>query len=122
MFGFIKNWFKPKDFKEVKKEYKQIKVTWKAESEAIKGLELLYKVADLKVMVSDYAPDEMVALVTEAFKQNLQSGDLISLLNLCEAKLNDRQQEDLVNRIHQTKEYKEYNANIRLSNLNSDFD
>lgn len=122
MFEFVKNWFRPKDFKEVKKEYKQIKVTWKAESEAIKGLELLLTIADMKVMVTDRAPDGMVECVRKAFKQKMPSEELIELLNLCGSKLNMAQQEDLINRIHQTPEYKEYNVNIRLNDLNKDFD
>lgn len=122
MFGFIKNWIKPKDIKEVKKEYKQIKETWIPAAETIKSLELLLTIADMKVMVTDRAPDEMVECVRKAFKQNMPREEFMELLNLCGSKLNVAQQEDLINRIHQTQEYKEYNVNIRLNDLNKDFD
>ena len=110
MFGFIKNWIKPKNFKEVKKEYKAVEIERYILHSCTVGLR-----HDL---------EECPSLIIYNYKRLLEIADEEALLratNYIFVNLSEQQQQDFRNKVSQLKEYKEWIEKQRLNKLNEDF-
>ena len=128
MFGFIKNWLKPKSFKEVKKEYKTLK---SKEEEDIKerlnesrAIEIEGDILDL--CFGSLRPDqeECPPLIIYNYKKLLEIANeesLIRATNYLFMLLSEHQQQDFRNKVSQLKEYKEWKLKKRINKLNEDF-
>lgn len=128
MFGFIKNWLKPKSFKEVKKEYKTLK---SKEEEDIKerlnesrAIEIEGDILDL--CFGSLRPDqeECPPLIIYNYKKLLEIDNeesLIRATNYLFMLLSEHQQQDFRNKVSQLKEYKEWKLKKRINKLNEDF-
>ena len=139
MFGFIKNWLKPKINEEVKKEYKKVpteterkpKANWIARAEDIEGLENLYKAAEiesdiLNLCFNALRPDQEDCpyLIVHNFKKLLEIADeesIVRTTNYLGTLLSEQQQQDFKNKVSQFKEYKEYRLKKRINKLQEDF-
>ena len=131
MFGFIKNWLKPKSFKEVKQEYKQTKANWIARAEDIKGLENAYKAAEITSEIMNLCfgalrPDQedCPPLIIHNYKKLLEIADEDALVRATDCLglyLSESQQQDFMNKVRQLKEYKEWKLNKKLNKLQEDF-
>lgn len=111
MFGFIKNWIKPKSYKEVNKEYK---------ADEIEG-DILYSCSVSKLR-SDL--EECPPLIIYNYKRLLEIANEEALLratNYIFMYLSEQQQQDFRNKVSQLKEYKEWIEKQRLNELNEDF-
>jgi hypothetical protein len=127
MFGFIKNWFKPKDFKEVKKEYK----TLKSKAEDLKERLNEYRASEIEGEILDSCygglrPDqeECPPLIIYNFKKLLEIANeesLVRATNYLGMFLTEQQQQDFMNKVSQLKEYKEWKLKNRINKLNEDF-
>lgn len=127
MFGFIKNWFKPKDFKEVKKEYKKYLV----KAEELKGLENEYKASEIEGEILDacfgstrVGQEDCPPLIIHNYKKLLviaNEESLVRATNYLGMFLTEQQQQDFFNKVSQSKEYKEYKLKKRINKLNEDF-
>lgn len=131
MFGFIKNWIKPKSFKEVKQEYKQAKANWIARVEDVKECEDLFKAQEIaneieRLCFGSLRPDQedCPPLIIHCYKKLLEIANEEVLVratdNLC-IWLSESQQQDFRNKVSQLKEYKEYRLKKRINKLNEDF-
>ena len=131
MFGFIKNWFKPKSFKEVKQDYKQAKSNWIARAEDIEGLENVYKAAEIEGDILDLCfgglrpnQEDCPPLIVHNFKKLLEIANeesLVRATNYLGMFLSEKQQQDFMNKVSQLKEYKEWRMKQRTKKLMEDF-
>ena len=135
----IKNLFKSKNNIEVKKEYNKVpepteiepKANWVAKAEDVEGFEIKYKasvIVDnmLKICFTAIRPEQEDCpyLIIHNFKQLYELGDCDSIgkaVNLSRIFLTQSQQEDLINKVSQCKEYKEYIMKNRIKELEEDF-
>lgn len=132
MFGFIKNWIKPKSFKEVKKEYKQAKANWIAKAEELEGIENIWKANEIIGEILDCCygglrPDQEDCpyLIIYNYKKLLEIADEDALYRATTyifMYLSEQQQQDFRNKVSQLKEYKEWKEKQRLNKLNEDFE
>ena len=135
MFGFIKNWFKPKSFKEVKQEYKQAKATLIARAEDCKETEEILKsqlqISELEgnILALCYGglrPDQedCLPLIIHNYKKLLAIANEESLVRATDYLgmfLTEQQQQDFMSKVSQLKEYKEWKLKKRINKLNEDF-
>ena len=127
MFGFIKNWLKPKSFKEVKKEYN----TLKSKEEDIKERLNESRASEIEGDILDLCfgslrPDQedCPPLIIYNYKKLLEIANeesLIRATNYLFMYLSEHQQQDFRNKVSQLKEYKEWKLNKRINKLNEDF-
>ena len=127
MFGFIKNWLKPKSFKEVKKEYK----TLKSKEEDIKERLNESRASEIEGDILDLCfgclrPDQedCPRLIIYNYKKLLEIANeesLIRATNYLFMFLSEHQQQDFRNKVSQLKEYKEWKLKKRINKLNEDF-
>ena len=127
MFGFIKNWLKPKSFKEVKKEYN----TFKAKAEDIKerlnesrASEIEDDILDLCFVSLRPDQEECPHLIIYNYKKLLEIANEESLVRATSYLfmfLSEHQQQDFRNKLSQLKEYKEWKLKKRINKLNEDF-
>ena len=136
MFGFIKNWFKPKNsFKEIKQEYKQAKANWIARVEDCKEAEEILKsqlqISEIEGNILDICfvglrPDkeDCPPLIVHNFKKLLEISNeesLVRTINYLGMYLSEQQQQDFMNKVSQLKEYKEWKLKKRINKLMEDF-
>lgn len=127
MFGFIKNWLKPKSFKEVKKEYN----TFKAKAEEIeerlnesRASEIEGDILDLCFVSLRPDQEECPRLIIYNYKKLLEIANEDSLIRAASyifMFLSEHQQQDFRNKVSQLKEYKEWKLKKRINELNEDF-
>jgi len=135
---FIKKLFKSKNNEEVKKEYKKVqepneiepKANYTAIAEDYKA-NISYRshvIVDniLKICFTAIRPEQEDCpyLIIHNFKQLYELGDCDSIgkaVNLSRIFLNESQREDLINKVSQCKEYKEYIMKNRIKELEEDF-
>lgn len=135
MLGFIKNLIKPKNFKEVKQEYKQAKANWidrvedcKEDEEILKS-KLQISVIEgniLELCCGGLRPDQedCPRLIVHNFKKLLEIANeesIVRTTNYLRMFLSEQQQQDFMNKVSQLKEYKEWKVNKRINKLNADF-
>lgn len=131
MFGFIKNWLKPKSFKEVKKEYKQTKANWIARAEDIKECEDLFKAQAIaneieRLCISSLIPgqEDCPPFIIHKYKKLLEIANeevLVRTTDNLHIWLSEPQQQDFMNKVSQLKEYKEWKLKKKLNNIKEDF-
>ena len=132
MFGFIKNWIKPKDFKEAKQEYKQAKANWIAKVEDCKEAEDLFKAQAIaneieSLCFGSLRPDqeeECPPLIIHNYKKLLAIANeevLVRATDNLGMFLTEQQQQDFMNKVSQLKEYKEWKLNKKLAEIEGDF-
>lgn len=135
MLGFINNLIKPKNFKEVKQEYKQAKANWidrvedcKEDEEILKS-KLQISVIEgniLELCCGGLRPDQedCPPLIVHNFKKLLEIANeesIVRTTNYLRMFLSEQQQQDFMNKVSQLKEYKEWKVNKRINKLNADF-
>lgn len=135
MFGFIKNWLKPKRFKEVKQEYKKSKSNLIARVEDCKEDEEILKsklqISEIEGNILDLCygglrPDQedCPTLIVYNYKKLLEIANeesLVRVTNYLGMFLSEQQQQDFRNKVSQLKEYKEWKLKKRIDKLNEDF-
>lgn len=129
MFGFIKNWFKPKDFKEVKQEYK----TLKSKAEDLKERLEEYRAREIEGEILDSCidfagnsvkPEDCPPLIIHRYKKLLEIANeesLVRATNYLGMFLTEQQQQDFMRKVSQLKEYKDWKLKKRINKLNEDF-
>ena len=131
MFGFIKNLFHQKTFKEAKQEYKQAKANWIARAEDIEELENVYKAAEIEGNILDMCfgglrPDQedCPLPIVHNYKKLLEIANeeaLVRATNILRTYLSEKQQQDFMNKVSQLKEYKEWKSKKKIKELEEDF-
>ena len=120
MFGFIKNWIKPKT-EEVKKEYES---EYFRETDEYRASEIEGNILDLCYGCLRPNQEECPPLIIYNFKKLLEIANeesLVRATNYLGMFLTDQQQQDFRNKVSQLKEYKEYRLKKRINKLNEDF-
>jgi len=132
MFRFIKNWIKPKSFKEVKKESKTNCIVrtedCKEDEEIIKSK---FKISKIEGDIIDLCfgclrPDQedCPTLIIYHFKKLLEIANeesIVRTTNYISKVLNESQYKDFTNKVSQFKEYKELKIKQRTNKLQEDF-
>lgn len=131
MFGFIKNLFKPKTFKEAKQEYKEVKAKLVARAEDVKGLENEYIAARIESEIRDCCfgclrpeQEDCPPLIIYNYKKLLEIANDEALVRATDNLgriLTKTQQQDFMNKVRQLKEYKEWRMNKKIKELEEDF-
>lgn len=139
MIKFIKNLFKSKNNIEVKKEYNKVpepseiepKANWIAKAEEVKGMENKYKASEIvdnimSVCNGGLRPnqDDCPPLIIYNYKKLFALGadeEITWVTNILGLHLSVSQQKDLVNKVSQFKEYKEWKVNKRIKEIEEDF-
>lgn len=128
MFGFIKNWFKPKT-EEVKKEY---------ESEYFRETRAREIEYEILACLGGLSPDQEYCppLIINRYKKLLEIANeeslvratkiaieesLVRATNYLGTFLTEQQQQDFMCKVSQLKEYKDWKLKKRINKLNEDF-
>lgn len=139
MIKFIKNLFKSKNNIESKKEYNKVpepteiepKANWVAKAEVVKGIENKYKASEIAdnimwVCHCGISPnqDDCPSLIVYNYKKLFGLGadeEITWVTNILRFYLSVEQQKDLINKVSQFKEYKEWKVNKRIKEIEEDF-
>lgn len=133
------NLFKSKNNIEVKKEYKKVpepneiepKANWITKAEDVKGIENKYKASEIvdnimRVCNGGLRPnqDDCPTLIVYNYKKLFGLGadeEITWVTNILSLYLSVEQQNDLINKVSQFKEYKEWKVNKRIKEIEEDF-
>lgn len=120
MFGFIKNWFKPKT-EEVKKEYESeyFRETDEYRARRLEGEILDCCLGGLRPDQEDCPP-----LIIYDYKKLLEIANeesLVRATNYLGMFLTEQQHQDFMRKVSQLKEYKDWKLKKRINKLNEDF-
>lgn len=138
---FITNLFKPKKEpkKESKKEYNKVpepteiepKANWIAKAEGVESIDVKYKAIGLlhNIMIvcngglrpnQDDCPQSILYNYKKLFELGADE-EITFATNILRTHLSEEQQKDLVNKVSQFKEYKEWKVNKRIKEIEEDF-
>lgn len=139
MIKFIKNLFKLKNNIEVKKEYNKVqepseiepKANWIANPEVCEEMKNKYKATEIvdnimRVCNVGLRPnqEDCPTLIVYNYKKLFGLGadeEITWVTNILSLYLSVEQQKDLVNKVSQFKEYKEWKVNKRIKEIEEDF-